>query len=305
MPSWNQIADEVAAAEEQHGGNALDIVRRRYIRGLHELTGRNVIVYYSGWLTRPSSLPLQICDDDKNGFMATVHGLDRSIGLDLILHTPGGDIAATESLVGYLRKMFNGDIRAIVPQIAMSAGTMIACSCKQILMGKHSNLGPIDPQVGGVPAQAVLDEFQEAVECVQKNPAAAPVWQAIIGKYHPTFLGSCQRAIAMSQQIVTDWLASGMFADRPDPLDCARRVVAYFSDHNGTQTHSRHIHIDDCQRVGLEILPLENDQVMQEAVLSIHHAAMFTFAISRAYKFIENHDGQAYFQLAAAPPPPK
>jgi ClpP class serine protease len=75
--------------------------------------------------------------------------MDRSKGLDLILHTPGGDMAATESLVDYLRQMFGKDIRAIVPQIAMSGGTMIALAWKEILMGKHSNLGPIDPQFSG------------------------------------------------------------------------------------------------------------------------------------------------------------
>ncbi len=63
----------------------------------------------------------------------------------MILHTPGGDIAATESIVDYLYCMFDKDIRVIVPQISMSAGTMIALASKEIVMGKHSNLGPIDP----------------------------------------------------------------------------------------------------------------------------------------------------------------
>ena len=58
--------------------------------------------------------------------MATIHKMDRKKGLDLILHTPGGDMAATKSLVDYLRIMFEGNVRAIVPQIAMSGGTMIA-----------------------------------------------------------------------------------------------------------------------------------------------------------------------------------
>jgi ClpP class serine protease len=60
--------------------------------------------------------------------------------------------------------MFDDNIRAIVPQIAMSAGTMLACSCQWILMGKHSNLGPIDPQLSGIPAHGVLAEFKRALE---------------------------------------------------------------------------------------------------------------------------------------------
>ncbi len=83
--------------------------------------------------------------------MMSVHGPHRSLGLDLILHTPGGEIDATESIVNYLRQMFEDDIRVIVPQIAMSGGTLIACACKQILVGSRSNLGPIDPHLLGVP----------------------------------------------------------------------------------------------------------------------------------------------------------
>jgi ClpP class serine protease len=54
------------------------------------------------------------------GFMTAVNKLDKSKGLDLILHTPGGEINATEQIVFYLRKIFKGDIRAIVPHLAMS-----------------------------------------------------------------------------------------------------------------------------------------------------------------------------------------
>ena len=150
MPSWKVIGDEVSAL-----GSAWDVVRRNYLALLHQRTGRNVIVYYSGWLQKghlesAGFRGFGIDDSDKNGFMATIHKLDRAKGLDLILHTPGGEVAATESIVDYLRSMFGTDIRAIIPQLAMSAGTMIACSCREIVMGKQSSLGPIDPQFGGL-----------------------------------------------------------------------------------------------------------------------------------------------------------
>lgn len=51
---------------------------------------------------RPNNPGNAINDKDKAAFMLNVHGLDRSKGLDLILHTPGGDLAATESIVDYL-----------------------------------------------------------------------------------------------------------------------------------------------------------------------------------------------------------
>lgn len=304
MPNFNQILEEHGRLVAEGTPNALDVQRRSYLRRVSELTGRNTIAYYSGWLTKPPGQQnIDICDDDKNGFMATIYGLDRKKGLDLMMHTPGGDIAATESLVNYLRKMFGIDIRVIVPQIAMSAGTMIACAAKQIIMGKHSNLGPIDPQVNGVAAAGVLDEFSDAVNAVKSDPAAASIWQAIIGKYHPTFLGSCQRAINMSRQIVTEWLRTGMFDGDPDAVAKAKAIVEAFSDHQATKSHARHIHMEECQRLGMKVQELESDPVLQEAILSVHHAAMFTLTATPSFKFIENQNGQAYFRILQAPPP--
>jgi ClpP class serine protease len=103
MPNWKELLEEVKAAGSTH-----DVIRRKYLERLHQATGRNVIVYYSGWLQkgdlqRQGVSGFSISDADKNGFMTAIHGMDRSKGLDLLLHTPGGDAAATESLVGYLR----------------------------------------------------------------------------------------------------------------------------------------------------------------------------------------------------------
>src|SRR5579871_3678960 len=129
----------------------------------------------------------------KMVFMATIHELDRDKGLDLILHTPGGDTAATESLVDYLRSMFGTNIRAIVPQLAMSAGTMIALSCNEIIMGKHSSLGPIDPQIGSVPAHGIIEEAAHAIQEVKANPSLAPLYQMVFSKYTPTLIGEAQK----------------------------------------------------------------------------------------------------------------
>lgn len=104
-----------------------------------------------------------INDEDKTGFMSCIHTLDRSKGLNLILHTPGGELAATESLVYYLRDMFGNNKWVIVPEIAMSAGTMIVCASQIIIMGKHSSLGPIDPQYSGLSTYGVIEEVERDI----------------------------------------------------------------------------------------------------------------------------------------------
>lgn len=290
MPSWKEVLEEI---QECPYRNQLDYVRRKYLDKLHQLTGRNIIAYYSGFLQKPGIGSTSITDDDKNGFMAAIHTLDRSKGLDLILHTPGGDLAATESIVDYIRKMFGNDVRAIVPQIAMSAGTMIACSCNQILMGKQSSLGPIDPQFGGIPAYGVLSEFNRAIEEVKKDPTTIPIWQVIVSKYHPTFIGECQNAIDWAADIVTEWLATNMLVNEADPRNAASHIVTKLSDHDGTKTHARHIPVEELSQIGLHIIELEKEQELQDLVLTVHHTYMHTFSQASCARIIENHIGNA------------
>lgn len=236
----------------------------------------------------------EVNDSDKNGFMATIHQLDRSKGLDLLLHTPGGDVAATESLVDYLRSMFGTDIRAIVPQLALSAGTMIALSTKQVVMGKHSSLGPIDPQIGGLPAHGIIEEFNKAKEEISQDASTIPVWQPIIAKYPPTFVGECAKAIDWADVMVRNWLVSGMFADRDDPKAAAEKVMSELASHALTLSHSRHISAEKATELGIEVASLEADEALQEAVLTVHHACIQTLAETPAFKIIENHNGIAF-----------
>ena len=293
MPNWKEVIEEIQAAQKNGIPNPFDIVRRKYLGLLNVKTGRNVIAYYSGWLHKPNHPDTIVNDKDKNAFMATVHNMNRSLGLDLMLHTPGGDLAATESIVDYLHKMFDGNIRAIIPQLAMSAGTMIALSCSEIIMGKQSNLGPIDPQMGGIACQAVLDEFKQAVSDVMANPAAAPLWQTIISKYHPTFLGSCKNAIEWSEKLVGAWLSEHMCKGNKT-LEAT--ILKEFGDHKENKSHARHISTERCKEMGLKIIEMESDQELQELILTTHHAYIHTFAQSSATKIVENHLGVAYVE---------
>lgn len=294
MPSWNQVLTEIQRSNRR---DALDYVRRKYIKSLSRETKRNVIAYYSGWLQNPNLGNTSISDDDKNGLMAVVHKLDRAKGLDLLLHTPGGDLAATESIVDYLHRMFGRDIRAFIPQLSMSAGTMIACACREIVMGKQSSLGPIDPQFGGIPAHGVIKEFEEAIEAVKKDPASLPIWREVVRKYHPTFIGECRNALDWSAQIVRQWLATGMFDGEADAAAKAEKVVKYLSDHDETKTHARHITIDEAEAIGLKVGRLEDKQEVQDLVLTVHHAFMHTFANSKAVKIMENQLENAVVML--------
>ncbi|MBM2825075.1 MAG: Serine protease [Dehalococcoidales bacterium] len=279
--------------------SAVDIVRRKYLKLLFEYTERNVIAYYSGFLSKPGVLQADISDEDKNGFMMAVHKLDRSKGLDLILHTPGGDIAATQSIVDYLHKMFDHNIRAVIPQIAMSAGTMIACSCHEVIMSNHSNIGPIDPHLSGVPAFGVIQEFRRACKEIKSDPSKIPVWQAIIGQYRPTFLSRCENAIKWSNTFVQEQLEDVMFEGESDAGSKSRNIVKKLTDYSKNKTHNRHIHFEECSKMDLKVTKLESDPKLQDLVLTVHHCYMHALMNTPAYKMIENHLGVALVKREA------
>ena len=286
MPSWNDIQKQIQTVE-----SPFDHVRGEYLRKLKEKTGRNVIAYYSGWLQKPSNSMGTMQDTDKDGFMNAIYKMDKKLGLDLILHTPGGDVAATESIGNYLRSVFGTDVRCFVPQLAMSCGTLLACIGKCIVMGKESSIGPIDPQLNGFPAYGVLEEFNEARNALRNDPQTWPVWQAIISKYHPTFIGECAKAIQWASEIASSWLESGMFDAYRNKRQEAARVAQALNNHAATKSHSRHIAAGEARKIGLVVESLEDDDGLQDIVLSIHHAYMCTFWSTPAIKIIENGTG--------------
>lgn len=303
MPNWSQVLDELREEDLRRVSfeeSTLDRVRRRHLKALSDYSGRNVICYYSGWLSKPYVFGMDIQDEDRNAFMMAVHNMDRSRGLDLILHTPGGEIAAAESLVHYLKLMFGSNIRAIVPQLAMSAGTMIACSCKSIVLAKHSNLGPIDPQIAGIPAAAVKEEFEEAIRQISSDQSRLAAWQFILSKYTPTYLAKCENAVKWSKEFVKRELVANMLSDRDrnSAENLADEIVNKLSDFSGNKSHSRHIHYNECAAMGLKVLQLEEDSGLQDKVLTVHHCFMHTFGNSSAIKIVENQDGIAFMKQA-------
>lgn len=276
--------------------NELSKMRFNFMKEIQNITGRNVICYISAWLQGTNAnIDYSINDNDMIGLMNAVSGLDRSKGLDIVLHTPGGNITSTESIVNYLRNMFNNDIRVIVPHMAMSAGTMIACSTKEIIMGKESSLGPIDPQYRNVPAQGVIKEFKQAIEETQKDPNVSLIWKEIIQQYRPTFVGECNNAIELSFNLVQKWLSTCMFRNSKNKKEKVQSVLDELASHDNSKVHDRHYNIVDCKKIGLKITPLEDDQNLQDKVLSLYHSYVLTiYRIPTTLKFIENQNGQTF-----------
>ena len=302
MGNWNQILNEI----NTNINNSFDLVRRGYLKKLSEKTNRNAVCYYSGWLQKTGEQfhnITQITDEDKDGFMSCFHGLEFSKGLDVLIHSPGGFISATESLIHYIRSIFGDDIRVFVPRLAMSGGTILALMGKEIWMGKHSNLGPIDPQFGNIAAVTLIDEFKRAYKEIVDEPQKLSVWAPILSKISPTLLTQAEQAIDLSRTVAVNTMAQGMFKDMEEAQQKAEKIAEELTNVETHKEHARHIHSEDLKRMGLNIIDLESDNELQDAVLSAHHACIITLTNTAAAKIIENQNGTAFIKFA--PPTPQ
>lgn len=75
--------------------------------------------------------------------------------IDLILHTPGGLVLAAEQIAKALAG-HKGKVSVFVPHYAMSGGTLIALAADEIVMDPNAVLGPVDPQIGELPAASIV-----------------------------------------------------------------------------------------------------------------------------------------------------
>ena len=296
MPTWSEIFTETNTVASI---SPTDLVRRKYLEKYQELTERNIICYYSGWLNKPDAPHIDVSDADMEGFMNAVAGIDRSKGLDLFLHTPGGSISATEAIVKYLRLMFGTNIRVVVPQLAQSAGTMIACAGEEIVMGKQSSLGPIDPQIDGVPALNVIREFDEFESDILRYPEKSLYWSIRLQGLQPASVLKCIKAVELSSELVISWLSTGMFRDSNlYSSSFIESVVNKLNENSDSKLHDRHFDKDLCKSFGLRIVDLEDDQDYQDAVLSVHHAYCISLSNTLCSKIIENHNGVAVLRFS-------
>src|SRR2546426_2305653 len=113
--------------------------------------------------------------DDSEAILRAIRLTQPEQPLDLILHTPGGLVLAAEQIAKALVE-HKGKVTVFVPHYAMSGGTLIALTADEIVVDPNAVLGPVDPQIGGVPA-APLPEILRA----EKSPPARHPKAAVSG----------------------------------------------------------------------------------------------------------------------------
>lgn len=86
-----------------------------------------------------------------------------------------------------------------------------------------------------------------------------------------------------------------MFAGETDGAEKAARIAGWFSDYTEFKSHGRRVSRDEARGLGLKVVDLEADDVLQDRILAVHHAVQHTLSGTGLVKGIENHHGRAWF----------
>jgi hypothetical protein len=170
--------------------NAARYQRQTLIRDI-ETTQPKLLCYVAG-------NKAQVDRADTLGFVDMLHNVNAGNPIDLMLHTPGGDVDAAEKLITLVRSAVGeaGQLRIIVPDYAKSAGTLMALGANTILMSDSSELGPIDPQVSSRDGNGndvvysvltYLDAYEEAKQALSDPPEDAAS-RITFEKFDPTLV---------------------------------------------------------------------------------------------------------------------
>lgn len=133
--------------------------------------------------------------------------------ISVILDTPGGSAEVVERMVDTIRSFYD-DVAFVIPDKAMSAGTIFAMSGDSIHMDYFSRLGPIDPQIWKedrfVPALSYLIQYERLLEKDRKGELTNAEF-ALLSKFDLAELHQFEQARALSITLLKKWLANYKF----------------------------------------------------------------------------------------------
>jgi len=208
----------------------------------------------------------------------------------VVLHTVGGSIEVTERIVDVLRHHY-AEVTFLVPDVALSAGTILAMSGDAIMMDYFGCLGPIDPQVERdgklVPALSYLEQYDRLVAKSQQG-ALTTAELALLSKLDLAELHSFEQARELTIDLLVAWLAQYKFKDweysqsRGVPVTLAmrehraREIANELSNHRRWRSHGRGIPM----RVLRQELKLRIDDFGADVELAGFVREYYTFVVN-------------------------
>jgi ClpP class serine protease len=221
----------------------LDAMRARKIAQIEKKRGSRLILLVHRQETMSLlGFPLvrYIDVNDSEEVLRAIQLTDAEVPLDFVLHTPGGLVLAATQIARAMQD-HRGKVTVFVPHYAMSGGTLIALAADEIVMCRHSVLGPVDPQLGNMPAASLI-------KVVEQKPIAEIDDETLV------MADVSRKAIAQVEATALTLLGKRMKEDDAQAL--ANKLAT------GTWTHDYPITADEAKALGLPISTAMPDEVL-------------------------------------------
>lgn len=198
----------------------------RYVVARHPVaTDHNVLFLFdSGSISR----------SDANRIYSGISAFDPDKPLLLIVNSSGGDVASAYFIAKLCRQSTKHTFKVAIARQAKSAATLICCGADQIHMGSLSELGPIDPQFGHIPALALKYSIEHLAQLASQYPAARDMFTDYLSKsLNIQALGYYERVAESAKQYAERLLRTRRDVNQPDAEmeAIAQRLVYTYKDH--------------------------------------------------------------------------
>lgn len=238
LPSTYQAISEYFEKQPKGQANPFPL-RRETFKRIEAATGRPLICYATKTKQVAQGVPSYVDDGDLTGFGDLIAAVDGE-ALDVFVVSNGGSAEAAERIVRLLRSRFTS-LRFLVPSNAYSAATLMCFSGDEIVMTALGTLGPIDPQINGIPARAILRAFENLESRLKdEGPRALTAYMPLISKYDLHVLEICKSAAELSEELAKAWLSAYMFKCGPEDQP-VKVVVDFFKSYDVHKSHGRSI----------------------------------------------------------------
>lgn len=157
---------------------------------------------------------------------------NRTKPILLVLHNLGGSIEAGYLISKTCKRLANQRFVVAIPRKAKSAATLLALGADEVHMGLMSELGPIDPQIGGLPAMGMKNALDILSSLAAKYPGASTMLSEYIkAKLDLRILGYFERINESAMQYAERLLSTKTLPSEQTAATLADHFVNYYKDH--------------------------------------------------------------------------
>lgn len=303
MPELPMTYQALISYVEQNPAINVTFLRQETMLRIEKITGIPLICYVGRTHDLTPNMTAHIEDSDMIGFDDLVQSTEGS-SLDVYIMSNGGVAETAERIVKLMRERFQ-KIRFILPANAYSAATLMCLSGDEIIMAGAATLGPIDPQIDGIPTRTILRAFERMKEQLKiEGPSALAAYVPLISKYDLHTLEICRSAEELSAELAQIWLSSYMLKCKQDDPR-VEEIVKFFASYDTHKSHARGIDRSKAKELGLNVINTETIPGLAVLVRSLRNQYAFWFDKTGFFKMYENARGINWGRQVPPTNPPK